>query len=128
MVYWITGKSGTGKTTLAYKLAYNLTANGDPKVLVLDGANIRQYFPKSGFSEKARYDHIMTVAKYAAIAERQGHTVIIELYSPKKAWREEAAKLFKELRLIFCPGGPKELFDGSQYEEPGKEEIVGMIR
>lgn len=126
MVYWITGKSGTGKTTLAYKMAYHEVANGNQKVLVLDGANIRQYFPESDFSDEGRKNHILTVARYAAIAERQGFTVIIELFSPKKEWREEAAKLFREVRLIYCPGGT--LWQGTNYEEPTREEIVGMIR
>ena len=126
MVYWITGKSGAGKTTLAYKMAYNMLANGDQRVVVLDGANIRQFFPESDFSEEGRHRHIMTVARYAAIIERQGFTVIIELFSPKKEWRQEAAKLFKEMQLIYCPGGT--LWPGTEYEEPNKEEMVGMIK
>ena len=126
MVYLITGKSGSGKTTLAYKMAYQETANGNQKVLVLDGANIRQYFPESDFTDEGRHRHIMTVARFAAIAERQGFTIIIELFAPKKAWRQELAKLFREFRLVYCPGG--ELWPGTEYEEPTKEEMVGMVR
>ena len=126
MIYWITGKSGSGKTTLAYKMAYHEVANGNPKVLVLDGANIRQYFPESDFTEEGRKNHILAVARYAAIAERQGHTVFVELFSPNKEWREEAAKLFREFRLVYCPGGT--LWEDTKYDEPTKEEMVGMIR
>ena len=126
MVYWITGKSGSGKTTLVYKMAYHEVANGNPKVLVLDGANIRQYFPEGDFTEEGRKRHILTIARFAAVVERQGFTVFIELFSPKKEWREEAAKLFREFRLIYCPGGT--VWKGTEYEEPKKEEMVGMIR
>lgn len=116
MIYWITGRAGSGKTTLAKKMAKVI---GDP-ILILDGDDVRKYFP-TGFSDNERYEHIMRTAKIAALAESQGITVMIALVSPKSNWRIEARKLFQESKLIYLEGGS--LWEGTTYEEPTDEEL-----
>jgi bifunctional enzyme CysN/CysC len=121
MVYWITGRPRSGKTTLAYEKARALKyLGGGTSVLVLDGDEVRDVFP-TGFSDEDRYNHIMRVAKIASIAESQGITVIIALVSPKAKWRIEARKLLKESKLIYLSGGT--LWAGTEYEEPMEEEF-----
>lgn len=118
MIYWITGRRNAGKTTLAYELKRALETIGR-KVLLLDGDEVRAFF-ETGYSDKERYEHIMRIAKIAALAERQGFVVIIALVSPRAAWRIEASKLFQRYTLIYIEGG--ELWEGTYYEEPLPEE------
>lgn len=119
MIYWITGKKGSRKTTTAYKLAWELTKK-EKTALVLDGDEVRQLIP-TGFSDKEREEHIMRIAAFAAIAEKQGIIPIIALVSPKKKWRQKARKLFRRSKLIYKPGGS--LWAGTEYEEPDEEEL-----
>ena len=109
MVYWITGRSGAGKTTLANRIAKQ--TNG----IVLDGDNIREYFP-SDFSDEGRENNIMLIAKFAALLEAQDFIVVVACVSPKREWRKKAQSLLKECIEICLPFG--ELWEGTDYEEP----------
>jgi len=119
VVYWITGKKGSRKTTTAYKLASHLRKE-DKTALVLDGDEVRQLIP-TGFMDEEREEHIMRIAAFAAIAEKQGIAPIIALISPKKEWRQKARKLFKRSIVIYKQGGS--LWAGTEYEIPDKEEL-----
>jgi len=125
MVFWITGKSGSGKTTLAARLAKMLRRHperyGAP--IILDGDEVRGYFPDSGFTDKKREEHIMRIARFAAILEKQGYTILIALISPKKIWRQKARALFDKSELLYLPDGT--LWRGTKYEVPDQEEFNG---
>jgi adenylylsulfate kinase len=109
MVYWITGRRCSGKTTLAYRLA--IQTNG----IVVDGDEVRKIFPR-GFSDDDRYNNIMLIAKIAKLFENQGRIVIVACVSPKRAWRKEAQEMFDECLEICLPFG--ELWEGTEFEEP----------
>lgn len=123
MVYWITGRASAGKTVYAHRLKKHLEAK-DVKVLVLDGDEVRQYFPSKheAFSDEDREENIMRIARFAAIAEKQGITVIVAVISPKKEWRMKARKMFNESMVIYMPGG--KLWEGTDYEDPDHEEMM----
>jgi len=121
MVYWLTGKSSAGKTVYSKRLKRQLEKLG-AKVLLLDGDTVRDQFQNNDYDDEARLNHIMTIAKFAAIAEQQGFIVIIALISPKKEWRMKARKLFDKSMLIYLPGGI--LWEGTTYEEPDHEEMM----
>jgi len=109
MVYWITGRKNSGKTTLAYRIAEQI--NG----IVIDGDEVRKVFP-TGYTNEERYDNIMRIAKIAKIFELQDRTVIVSCVSPYRKWREEAQAMFSECIEICMPFG--ELWEGSVFEEP----------
>lgn len=119
MVYWITGRKNSGKTTLAYYLKDMLESYGK-SVVILDGDEIRSEFP-IGYSSIERRGRTYKIGKLAVIFERQGVIPIIALLSEKKEWRESTRKLFNNSKLIYLPGGssPKGIF----YEVPDKEEL-----
>lgn len=121
MVYWLTGKSSAGKTVYAKRLKRQFEKLG-AKVLFLDGDEVRDQFNNKEYGDEARLSHIMSIASFAAIAERQGFIVIIALISPKKEWRMKARKLFDKSMLIYLPGGM--LWEGTEYEEPDHEEMM----
>jgi adenylylsulfate kinase len=120
MVYWITGRSSAGKTVYAHRLKKHLESVGDT-ILLLDSDEVRAYFD-TGFEDEDRENHIMRLAKIAAIAEQQGFTVIVAIISPKKEWRMKARKLLQESILIYMPGGF--MWEGTEYEEPDHEEMM----
>ena len=125
MIYWITGRKNSGKTTKAYQLALELITKKGDSIFILDGDQVREKMP-TGFSDQERHDHIMRIAGFASLAEEQGHTVIIALISPKKEWRQKAREMFRESRLIYVEGG--ELWEGTEYEEPDEEELQPVYR
>lgn len=119
MVIWITGKAKAGKTTMAEALQKVM-----PGSLILDGDAVRQQFPTT-FDDAGRRENILRIAKMAGIAEKQGIPVIVACVSPKKEWREEARKLFRQSILIYVPGGT--LWPGTTYEEPDSFELRPKI-
>jgi len=121
MVIWISGKRSSGKTTYGKRLKVFLESLGG-KVLLLDGDEIRDLAGDKDFTDEAREKHIMTTARFASLAEKQGFIIIICLVSPKKKWRMEARKLFDRSILIPLPNG--ELWEGTDYEEVGIEETM----
>lgn len=121
MIYWITGRSSSGKTVYAKRLKRQFEDLG-AKVLLLDGDQVRSQFDDQGFTEEARFKHIMKVASFATIAEKQGFIVIVSLISPKKEWRMKARKMFEKSMLIYMPNGY--LWEGTEYEEPDHEEMM----
>jgi len=109
VVYWITGRKNSGKTTLAYRIATQI--NG----IVVDGDEVRNVFP-TGYSDEERRENILRIAKIAKIFENQGRTVVVACVSPKRGWREEAQAMFDECLEICLPFG--ELWEGTEFEEP----------
>lgn len=100
-VVWITGLSGSGKTTIAEVLAPMLTKHGH-EVEILDGDAIRSMLPSIGFSAVARIQHGRLVADLAAELEAKGTIVIVSLISPFVESRDYArsrAKNFLEVHL-----------------------------
>jgi len=108
MVYWITGRRNSGKTTLACKIAKQ--TNG----VVIDGDEIRKIYP-TGFSDDDRYNHIIRMAKSAKKIEDSGQVAIVACISPKSAWRKEAQNMFVDCVEIMLPFG--DLWAGTEYEE-----------
>ena len=117
MVIWITGKAGAGKTSYARYLLYRYGY----KSVLLDGDNLRKYFP-TGFSDEEREKLNMTTARIAALLEEQGFIPIVAKISGRKKWRQEARKLFKKSKLIYMEGGT--VWDDNPYEEPDAEELA----
>jgi len=121
MVIWITGRSSSGKTVYSKRLK-RLFEEFGKKVLLLDGDTVREQIGNQSYEDEDREKHIMAIADFAAIAERQGFIVIIALVSPKKEWRMKARKKFEKSMLIYMPCG--KLWEGTEYEEPDHEEMM----
>ena len=121
MVYWITGKSSSGKSVYSKRLKRQFEELG-AKVLLLDGDEVRDQFNDQEYTDEGRLNHIMKIASFASLAEKQGFVVIIALLSPKKEWRMKARKLFDKSMIIFMPSG--QLWEGTEYEDPGHEEMM----
>jgi adenylylsulfate kinase len=87
---WLTGLSGSGKSTIAYGLEKRLLDAGRI-AYVLDGDNIRQGLSNNlGFSAPDRTENIRRVAEVAALMNDAGLIVVTAFISPLRSDRAMA--------------------------------------
>ena len=95
-VVWLTGLSGSGKSTVADQLERQLHAKG-VRTYLLDGDNVRQGLNKNlGFSEADRVENIRRVAEVARLMRDAGLVVLVAFISPFRVDREQARALCAE--------------------------------
>lgn len=119
MVYLVTGKAGSGKTTFAYDKQKELRQEC-LQCVIIDGDIVRNYFT-AGFEDADRFEHIIRMAKFARILEKQGVIVIISAFLPKRKWRDYIRAMFDESKVVYIEGGT--LWKGTEYEEPTQDEL-----
>ncbi len=94
-VLWMTGLSGSGKSTIANEVEKILYSQGK-KTYILDGDNIRHGLNKDlGFTDKDRVENIRRVAEVAKLMCDAGLIVITAFISPFRLEREMARSLFE---------------------------------
>ena len=95
-VIWLTGLSGSGKSTIANALETTLFANG-AHAYVLDGDNLRLGLNKDlGFTPEDRAENVRRVSEVAKLMVDAGLVVITALVSPFAADRDRAKSIFEE--------------------------------
>ncbi len=95
-VVWMTGLSGSGKSTIAIALERELHERGRFCV-VLDGDNVRTGINSNlGFSDADRTENIRRIAEVAKLFVQQGVVVICCFVSPTVAIREQAKAIIGE--------------------------------
>lgn len=104
MVLWLTGLSGSGKSTIARGLE-SLLHERDMATMILDGDNLRHGLCADlGFSLEDRSEHIRRTGEVAKLFAEAGLVTICALISPLQADRERVKAsclqdgiLFKEI-------------------------------
>lgn len=95
-VFWFTGLSGAGKTTLATMLKEHLMQK-DVFVFSLDGDILRQGISKDlGFDAVDRKENVRRAAWLAKMVCEQGGIVLCCLMSPLQSMREMAKEIIGE--------------------------------
>lgn len=88
-VYWITGLSGSGKTTIATLLGEKLRADGN-HVILLDGDHLREVFGDVfGHDLESRFNASMHYARLCHMLSSQGSHVVcatISMFDATRAW------------------------------------------
>jgi len=107
-VLWFTGLPGSGKTTIASRVA-SILRNRGYRVELLDGDWARQTVSAgSGFTREERTAHLKRIAWIARLLARNGVIVLCSFVSPyreaRKAVRDivEEEVPFKEI-YVYCP-------------------------
>jgi bifunctional enzyme CysN/CysC len=99
-VFWFTGLSGSGKSTIGNAFEQKLHAMGK-HTYILDGDNVRHGLNRDlGFTETDRVENIRRVAEVAKLMVDAGLIVLVTLISPFRADRAMARSLFKEDEFI----------------------------
>jgi adenylyl-sulfate kinase len=146
-VVWLTGLSGSGKSTVARALETRLVSLA-MACYVLDGDTLRSGLNAGlGFSDADRRENVRRVAQVAAILRDAGLVAIVALISPHAAERERArelvgadrfAEVFLDAPLAVCEArDPKGLYRKARageipsftgvsapYETPPRPDVV----
>ena len=144
---WMTGLSGSGKSTIANALEKQLFASGIHSY-ILDGDNLRLGLNKDlGFTKEDRAENVRRVAEVGKLMVDAGLVVIVALVSPFKVDRDHARELFdggdfievwvKTPAEVCAERDPKGLYKkaksgalpnltgvGQDYEPPTSAELV----
>ena len=146
-VIWLTGLSGSGKSTIANVLAKRLHALG-MHAYVLDGDNLRMGLNVDlGFTPEDRAENVRRTSEVAKLMVDAGLIVITALVSPFEADRQRARSIFDDGDFIevfvdtpveVCISrDPKGLYKkaqdgqipnftgiGQDYEKPSQPELI----
>lgn len=100
LVIWLTGLSGSGKTTIAKGLEKELHNRGF-LVQVLDGDNIRSGINNNlGFSVEDRLENIRRISEVSKLLIHSGVITINSFISPTEEIRNMACKIIGEENFI----------------------------
>ena len=99
-VLWMTGLSGSGKSTVANGVEKALHAQGK-HTFILDGDNIRHGLNKDlGFTDADRVENIRRIAEVAKLMVDAGIIVITAFISPFRSERDMARALFEDDEFV----------------------------
>lgn len=91
-VFWITGFSGAGKTTIG-KLLYEKIKEKSSNTVFFDGDTLRQVFDGDfGYTKEERHKCAMRYARLCALLAEQGMTVIcctISMFDSVREWNRK---------------------------------------
>ena len=119
MVFWFTGLSGSGKSTIATAFQRHLYQEGYV-VEVLDGDNIRTGLNNNlTFSESDRAENIRRIAEVAKLFCQNGIVTICSFISPTIAMRDQA-------RSIIGPGDFIEVFVDTPLAICEQRDVKGL--
>jgi len=117
-VIWMTGLSGSGKSTIAKEVERKLFSK-DFNVFILDGDNLRMGLNRGlSFSPEDRTENIRRTAEVAKLFTDAGFIVIVSLISPYRSERKKA----RDIRPEYF----REIYVKSSLEECIKRDVKGL--
>jgi adenylylsulfate kinase len=118
---WLTGLSGSGKSTVAVAAEKALLQRGH-LAYVLDGDNVRHGLNKNlGFSPEDRTENIRRIAEVAKLFSEAGVIALTSFISPYRADRDAA-------RAIFAPGDFVEVHVSTSLETCESRDPKGLYK
>ena len=119
-VFWFTGLSGAGKTTIAEGVREKLEAEGHA-VLILDGDEVRRRFHATlGFGESDIKRNNALIVDLCASARADHDVILVPIIAPYRQARDSA-------RAALAPGF-HEIFVDSPLECVLKRDVKGLYR
>lgn len=86
-LFWVTGLSGAGKTTIS-TLLYQYLRKKEDNIVLIDGDKIREVYQNSDYSEEGREKISYTNMRLCKMLTDQGIDVIIAVIGMRDAYRE----------------------------------------
>src|SRR5213075_495595 len=118
---WLTGLSGSGKSTIAVDLEKRLWERG-VRAYILDGDNIRHGLNKNlGFSPADRTENIRRIGEVAKLFADAGLVAVTAFISPYRADRDQVRALMK-------PGDFVEIFVDFPVEVCEQRDVKGLYK
>lgn len=101
MTIWLTGLSGSGKSTIAHAAAGRLNESGT-LAYVLDADNLRHGLNADlGFDDTARRENVRRVAEVARLFADAGAVALVPIISPFADGRDHARSIHERDGLVF---------------------------
>ena len=117
---WMTGLSGSGKSTIANALEKRLFSMGKHTML-LDGDNVRMGLNKNlGFGEKDRIENIRRIAEVSKLMNDAGLIVLTSFISPYRKDRRRAKEIIG--------GNFIEVYVSTPLEECERRDVKGLYK
>lgn len=132
LVYWITGLSGAGKTTIG-KLVYESLLIKKNNIVFLDGDMLREVFANDlGYTQKDRHKCAMRYSRLCKLLSEQGLDVVcctISMFHDVRLWNKTNLENYYEVYIkvpidILRKRDQKGLY--SKIENGSTEDVVGM--
>lgn len=127
-VIWLTGNTGSGKTSLAYLLKERLNA------IVLDGDEMRASISLgAGFSKEEREKHNLRVARLAKVLHTQGQNVVVSVIAPFASTRKKITRICDPYWIYIKGGnfGPDRPYEVPAHPDvtikPSKESLLESL-
>jgi len=118
---WLTGLSGSGKSTIAVDLEKRLLERG-VRTYILDGDNIRHGLNKNlGFSPEDRTENIRRIGEVAKLFTDAGIVALTAFISPYRADRDQ-------VRALMQPGEFVEVFVDCPVEVCEQRDVKGLYK
>jgi len=125
-VFWITGLSGAGKTTIGYLLYTKLKAQKNP-IVFLDGDELRKVFGNDlGYSKEDRLKSAFRNSRLCKLLSDQEIDVIcctISMFDAIREWNRENIKNYFE---IYLDVSLETLKDRKNIYRENNNDIVGI--
>ncbi len=118
---WMTGLSGSGKSTIAQGLEKKLHQNGI-LMTILDGDNVRKGINNNlGFSKEDRTENIRRIAEINKLFLQTGIVTINSFVSPTKDIRDLAKNIIGEQDFY-------EVYINASFDECAKRDVKGLYK
>jgi adenylylsulfate kinase len=118
---WFTGLSGSGKSTIANAVEYELYKLGI-KTYTLDGDNIRKGLNNDlSFSPQDRTENIRRIAETSNLMIDAGIVVLAAFVSPYKKDRENIKNIVKDVNFV-------EVYINTSIEECERRDVKGLYK
>lgn len=100
-VYWITGLSGAGKTTMGF-LLYQDQKEAEENIVILDGDELREIINNKDYSYEGRKQVAKQYSRMCKMLSDQGIDVIIctiSMYDEVREWNRENIENYCEIYI-----------------------------
>jgi len=101
IVFWVTGFSGVGKTTLSKKILTRLNKKYGPTILI-NGDDLRKIFGLKKYDHKSRKEYVFQYATLCKFISNQKINVLIAvvgLFNSVRLWNRKNIKNYIEIYI-----------------------------
>lgn len=127
-VFWLFGRSGAGKTTLALRLRDGL---GDRKIptVYLDGDEMRSTLCSDlGFKPEARLENHRRIAEIARLLSDQGFNVVVSTMAPEHQQRDLVSRVLGDRLMWFYIHAPLDICMARDPKGLYKRALEGQVK